>query len=109
MIGTHILVLFETTAAWRLASRANERSAAGQTGWGGWDSNPGPADYEKYGPALRVRYLHRYHGVEPPMALIAPFARATRSTNRSTPYHGDHRMPATERYRRQRPDMPGLR
>ena len=33
------------------------------------------------------------------MALIAPFARMTRSTNRSTPGHGDHRMPATERYR----------
>jgi hypothetical protein len=34
------------------------------------------------------------------MALIAPFARMARSTNRSTPHHGDHRMPATERYRR---------
>jgi hypothetical protein len=32
------------------------------------------------------------------MALIALFARVTRSTNRSTPRHGDHRMPATERY-----------
>jgi hypothetical protein len=28
------------------------------------------------------------------MALIALFARVTRSTNRSTPYHGDHRMPS---------------
>jgi hypothetical protein len=43
------------------------------------------------------------------MALIAPFARTTRSTNRSMPCHGDHRMPATERYRRQGLDMPGLR
>ena len=43
------------------------------------------------------------------MALIAPFARMTRSTNRSTAYHGDHQMPATERYRRQGLDMPGLR
>ena len=68
--------------------------------WGGWGSNPRPADYEKSGPAHRMRYLHGYHGVVPPMALIAPFARVTRSTNRSTPYHGDHRMPATERYRR---------
>src|SRR6478609_8353514 len=32
----------------------------------------------------------------------------TRSTNRSTPGHGDHRMPVTERYRR-RVDIPGLR
>jgi len=43
------------------------------------------------------------------MALIALFARVTRSTDRSTPHHGDHRMPATERYRRQGLDMPGLR
>jgi hypothetical protein len=34
------------------------------------------------------------------MALIARFARVARSTNRSTPHHSDHRMPATERYRR---------
>ena len=46
--------------------------------WGGWGSNPRPADYEKYGLTLWM----------------------ARSTNRSTPHHGDHRMPATERYRR---------
>ena len=23
--------------------------------WGGWGSNPRPADYEKYGPALQAR------------------------------------------------------
>jgi hypothetical protein len=32
----------------------------------------------------RTHYLHGYHGVVPPMALIALFARVTRSTNRST-------------------------
>jgi hypothetical protein len=52
---------------------------------GGWGSNPRPADYEKYGPALRAHYLHGYHGIVPPIALIAPFARVVRSTNRSTP------------------------
>jgi hypothetical protein len=26
--------------------------------WGGWGSNPRPADYEKSGPALRERCLH---------------------------------------------------
>jgi hypothetical protein len=72
---------------------------AAQIGWGGWGLNPRPADYEKPGPSLRVRYLHGYHGVAPPVALIAPFARVARSTNRSTPYYGDHRMPATERHR----------
>ena len=35
------------------------------------------------------------------MALIAPFAQATRSTNRSTPYYGDHQKPVTECHRGQ--------
>ena len=26
--------------------------------WGGWGSNPRPADYEKPGPTLQVRCLH---------------------------------------------------
>ncbi len=52
--------------------------------WGGWGSNPRPADYEKYGPVHRTHYLHGCHGSVPPMALIAPFARVARSTNRST-------------------------
>jgi len=65
--------------------------------------------HEKHAPALRTRYLHGHHGVVPPMALIAPFARVARSTNRSTPDHDDHRMPAADRYRLQGLDMPGLR
>jgi hypothetical protein len=69
--------------------------------WGGWGSNPRPADYEKYGLVHRTHYLHGYNGAVPLMALMAPFAQVARSINRSTPYHGDHRMPATERYRRQ--------
>ena len=52
--------------------------------WGGWGSNPRPADYEKCGPALWVRYLHGYHGAVPPMTLVEPIARMARSTNRST-------------------------
>src|SRR5579863_4170514 len=28
--------------------------------WGGWGSNPRPADYENYGPAHRKHYLHGY-------------------------------------------------
>jgi hypothetical protein len=46
----------------------------------------------------RAPWLHGYHGAVPLTGLIAPFARMTRSTNRSTPNHGDHRMPVTERY-----------
>jgi uncharacterized alpha/beta hydrolase family protein len=52
--------------------------------WGGWGSNPRPADYENYGHVLPTLYLHGYHGAVTPMALIALFAQMTRSTNRST-------------------------
>jgi hypothetical protein len=67
---------------------------------------PTSGDYEKYGPALRARYLHGYYEVTPPVTLIAPYARVSPSTNRSTPYRGDHRMPATERYRRPADQLP---
>jgi hypothetical protein len=33
---------------------------------------------------LRTHYLHGYHGVAPPITLVAPIARVSRSTNRST-------------------------
>jgi hypothetical protein len=52
--------------------------------WGGWGSNPRPADYEEPGLTLRVRCLHGYHRAVPPMTLIALFAPMARSTNRST-------------------------
>ena len=52
--------------------------------WGGWGSNPRPADYEKYGPVHRTHYLHGCHGSVPPMALSALVAQMARSTNRST-------------------------
>jgi hypothetical protein len=52
--------------------------------WGGWGSNPRPADYEKPGPVLRTRCLYGYHGAVPPRALIALVAPTARSTNRST-------------------------
>src|SRR5580700_886096 len=81
-----------------LASRAKSQVSAGEGMWGGWGSNPRPADYEKYGPTLWTRYLHGYHRAVPPMALIAQLARMARSTNRSTPHRGDHGLPATERY-----------
>ena len=56
-----------------------------------------------------MRYLHRYHTAVPPMALIAPLARVARCMNRSTPYHGDHHMLVTERYRGQGLDKRELR
>jgi hypothetical protein len=31
---------------------------SGHITWGGWGSNPRPADYEKSGPAQHVRCLH---------------------------------------------------
>ena len=52
--------------------------------WGGWGSNPRPADYEKPGLVHRTRWLYGYTGALPLMALIALYARVARSTNRST-------------------------
>jgi len=64
--------------------------------WGGWGSNPRPADYEKHGPALRMRYLHAYRAAAAPMAVIALIARMARSTNRSTATRGHRLIPVTE-------------
>jgi len=44
---------------------------------------PTTGGYEKPGPTLRTHYLHAYHGFAPLKAVISPFARVTRSTNRS--------------------------
>src|SRR5580658_1596440 len=68
-----------------LASRNFSDLYSARITWGGWGSNPRPADYEKPGLTLRVLYLHGYHGAVPPMALIAPLTPMARSTNRSTP------------------------
>jgi hypothetical protein len=75
---------------------------------GGWGSNPRPADYEKHGLTLQVRCLHGYRGVLPPMALIAPFAQVTRSTNRSTPRQGNPGC-QIQNVTADGLDMPGLR
>jgi 1,2-phenylacetyl-CoA epoxidase PaaB subunit len=48
----------------------------------------------------RTHYLHGCYGAVPLMTLIAPIARVSRSTNRSTPHQADSRMQATERHRR---------
>ena len=56
----------------------------------------------------RTLYLHGYHGFVPLMALMALFARVARSTNRSTPDHGDLEILATERYRRREFDIPRI-
>jgi len=65
----------------------------------GFGPNPQPVDYEKYGATLRVRCLHRYHAAVPQMALIAPLARVTRSTNRSTVAAAMPTYPVTVRNR----------
>jgi hypothetical protein len=67
-----------------LASRTVSNVIQVTLQWGGWGSNPQPADYENYGPALPTLYLRGYHGAVPLMALIALYARVARSTNRST-------------------------
>ena len=42
-------------AVGRLPSRAKSNVSAGEVMWGGWGSNPRPADYEKYGPMHHAR------------------------------------------------------
>jgi hypothetical protein len=66
------------------ASRDVLNLCSSDTRWGGWGSNPRPADYKKCGSALPTLYLHGCHGAVPPMALTALYARMARSTNRST-------------------------
>jgi hypothetical protein len=66
--------------------------------WGGWGSNPRPADYEKSGPMHRTPWLHGYHGAVPLTALIALYARVTRSTNRSTTTTASALASTTERH-----------
>ena len=50
MICTDVLVLFYPAGSGALAELARNRRLAGHMRWGGWGSNPRPADYEKYGP-----------------------------------------------------------
>ena len=98
-VGSRAVGRPRSGAAATLASSDFSNFYSGDKRWGGWGSNSRPADYEKSGPALRALCLHTCHGVVPLMALIALFAPMARSTNRSTPDHDGHPMPATERYR----------
>jgi hypothetical protein len=60
------------TAAIRRPYQARQRPnqstvSAGQAGWGGWGSNPGPADYERVPGMLRMHTVD--HGVVPGLVL----------------------------------------
>jgi hypothetical protein len=46
MTGTDVLTLFSPEAGAAKSQPAGNGSYAGQTAWGGWGSNPRPADYE---------------------------------------------------------------
>ncbi len=70
----------EKTTSGRSRSGRSRAAAPLKSQLGGWGSNPRPADYENYGPALPTLYLHGYHGAAPPMAPIAPVAPMARST-----------------------------
>jgi len=65
--------------------------------WGGWDSNPRPADYEK--PALMPRclQLHEQHGPGHLRHSSHQHPPLPRSTNRSTATLNTTANPATER------------
>ena len=46
MTVTHIPRMFSTSGLDERPERVPEGVCAGQAGWGGWGSNPRPADYE---------------------------------------------------------------
>src|SRR5262249_60059617 len=46
MTGTDVPRMFPLAVAQDTATGNADRVSAGQIWWGGWDSNPGPADYE---------------------------------------------------------------
>ena len=48
-MSTSVLVLFQPTAARMADSGDISNILTVQARWGGWGSNPRPADYEKYG------------------------------------------------------------
>jgi hypothetical protein len=52
--------------------------------WGGWDSNPRPADYEKPALMQRCLQLHEQHGPSHPWHSSHLIPPAWRSTNRAT-------------------------
>ena len=51
MTGTDVLTLFAPEAEAAKSQPAGNGSYAGQTAWGGWGSDPRPADYEKHARA----------------------------------------------------------
>ena len=95
---TDVLLPFYPAADVPPASRVITNVSAVHARWGGWGSNPRPADYEKYGPTLPTLYLHGYHRVVTSMAFIALYALVARSTNRSTTHHSERLTSTTERH-----------
>jgi hypothetical protein len=59
MTGTGVAFLFPSKAGAAKSQPAGNYSTAGQIGWGGWGSNPRPADYEKHGRPQRALDLQR--------------------------------------------------
>jgi len=83
-----------------LGPRNGPRANADETNnrrWGGWNSNPRPADYEK--PALMPRclQLHEQHGPGHLRHSSHQHPPLPRSTNRSTATLNTTANPATER------------
>ena len=58
---TDVLDPFQTVARPVPASGGIPNIRAGQATWGGWGSNPRPADYEKYGLMHHALYVHKCH------------------------------------------------
>jgi hypothetical protein len=59
MTGTDVPILFPSEAVAGKSHSAGKGSAAAQPWWGGWGSNPRPADYEKHARLQHTLDLHQ--------------------------------------------------
>ena len=59
MTGSGVPRKLPRSLAAALSQSGGNRPAAGQEWWGGWGSNPGPADYEKHARPQRMLDLHQ--------------------------------------------------
>jgi hypothetical protein len=85
MTGTDVLTLFSPEAGTAKSQPAGNGSYAGQTVWGGWGSNPRPADYEKHARSQRVLALQRCPAWMPGAHTRHWEFHGQRSTPRSMP------------------------
>jgi hypothetical protein len=84
-MGTDVPILFPSEAGAAKSQPAGNYSTAGQNVWGGWGSNPRPADYEKHARAQHALDQQRCPAWMPGAHTRHWEFHGQRSTPRSTP------------------------